>query len=488
MSPTLQHLAPKGSSKIYLPLLMLLLCIIASQIHATQMQKESVMSIAELEKQVNQAKPGQTITVPDGILEGETLNLKGNGTAEKPIIIKTQSQGKSTLKSPVHITGQYLTLEGFNFEAKGNIEIEGTGIRITRCTMTDVQVGKWIRIKPDSRQVEIDHNRFANKTNNLTEPRGCQLLQIVVRNQGEKHHIHHNHFVDIPKGKSSNGYETLQLITEGNPFDPEPGDCGTIIEHNLFERCNGEAEVISVKSNGNLLRANTFRNCRGGLVLRHGDGNTVTQCFFIGDDEPRAGGVRMQGEDQVVINNSFRALGAYGVSMMDGTPDDLYMRTQRALVAFNTFVGCSPALVVGLNHSRHPNGTPPKDCTIANNVFLLQNPNHKNEDGPLQTVRLVQDDEPENWIWQGNITSGELGMPPREGIQTAAVDLKLLPSGIVLPSTALLKSAKGDFPNITTDALGQPRGSQKTIGCIEETTEPASGGPLQPEDVGPNAK
>ncbi|MBT5828932.1 MAG: hypothetical protein HOH77_01960, partial [Candidatus Latescibacteria bacterium] len=302
---------------------------------------------------------------------------------------------------------------------------------------------------------------------------------------GEKHHIHHNHFVDIPDGKTNNGYETIQLITEGNPFDPEPGACGSVIEYNLFERCNGEAEVISVKSNNNLLRRNTFRDCRGGLVLRHGDGNTVSESFFLGDKEPRAGGVRLQGEDQVVVNNTFRSLSAYGVAMMDGTPDDLYIRTERALIAFNTFAGCSPALVVGQNHSKHPNGTAPQDCVIANNAFML-----RASDVPgdvLKTVKLVQDDEPVNWTWEGNITDGDLGMSARDGIQIGELNLDLLKNGVVTPTTSsgLIGKAKGKYPDITNDVLGHSRGSKKTIGCVEFPSGIEDGGPLVESDVGP---
>ncbi len=248
----------------------------------------------------------------------------------------------------------YVRLEGIVFEDGGNLEVDGAYCRISRCVWSDAQPGKWIRVRPGSRRIEIDHCRFENKTNNRELPRGCQLMQIVVRNEGEAHHVHHNHFVDVPQGKTNNGYETLQLITEGNPFDPEPGDCGTVIEHNLFERYSGEAEIISVKSNGNTVRANTFRKSRGSLVLRTGDGNVVSRNVFLGDGESGAGGVRLQGEDQVVVNNLFRSIPKFGVAMMDGTPDDLYIRTQRALVAFNTFVGCHPAFEIGANHSKHP--------------------------------------------------------------------------------------------------------------------------------------
>ncbi len=203
----------------------------------------------------------------------------------------------------------------------------------------------------------------------------------------------------------------MQLITEKNPFDPVPGACGTVIEHNLFERCSGEAEIISVKSNRNVLRNNTFRESRGFLVLRTGDGNLVESNFFLGDGERRAGGVRLQGEDQVVVNNLFRGLQSFGVRMMDGTPDNLYIRTERALVAFNTFIGCNPGLRIGINHSKYPNGSAPKDCVIANNVFVLQSPDVDGPSGNLAPVDLVQDDEPVDWVWEGNVTDGPLGMP-----------------------------------------------------------------------------
>ena len=439
-------------------------------------------SMAELERAVSVAKAGDEIVVPEGALDGETCHLKSSGSVDQPIVIRASASGKTVIQGPISIAGDYVYLVGFHFAAKGNIEIRGNGCRVSQCVMDDVRVGKWIRVLPGSRQIEIDHCRFQNKTNNQTEPRGCQLLQIVVRNEGEKHHIHHNHFVDIPDGKTSNGYETVQLITEGNPFDPPPGACGTVIEYNLFERCNGEAEVISVKSNNNVLRRNTFRDCRGGLVLRHGDGNMVLESFFLGDNEPRAGGVRMQGEDQVVVNNIFRSLRAFGVAMMDGTPDDLYIRTERALVAFNTFFECSPVLDVGKNHSKHPNGTAPKDCVIANNAFVMSNDPERR-----RTVRLVQDDEPVNWTWEGNVTDGDLGMPDRDGIRVTNIEVTHLPNGVVSPteSSVLMGSAKGDYSDITTDALGHSRANYQTIGAVAMPSQVADGGPLTDKDVGP---
>ncbi|MXZ11739.1 MAG: hypothetical protein F4Y79_20160 [Gemmatimonadetes bacterium] len=445
--------------------------------------RTGIMTLSDLEHRVSDARPGDTITLDDGVYDGDVCELVAKGSAAYPITIQAKNIGKAVIQGPISIKGDYINLVGLRFEKKGSIEIRGTGCRISRCVMTDVQVSSWIQVLPESQQIEIDYCRFENKTNNSDHEGdrfdNRQLMRLIVRNQGEKHHIHHNYFVDVPEGKLDNGYETLQLITEGNPWDPEPGHCGTLIEYNLFERCNGEGEIISVKSNGNLLRRNTFRDCRGGLWLRHGDDNVVSENFFFGEGERRAGGVLVQGTDQVVVNNLFRSLNAFGVVMMDGASDDLYVRTERALVAFNTFVGCSSALVVGKNHSRYPNGTVPKDCVIANNAFVLSE----------RTVWLVHSDEPVNWRWEGNVTDGDLGMPARDGIKVERVDVAYLPNGVVVPaeSSSLIGNAEGHYPDITTDILGNSRGERKTVGCVEFPVQEKGGGPLTVADVGINA-
>jgi poly(beta-D-mannuronate) lyase len=45
----------------------------------------------------------------------------------------------------------------------------------------------------------------------------------------------------------------------------------TVVEHNLFQECNGEIEIVSSKSCENTYRYNTFLNCEGAVTLRHGD-------------------------------------------------------------------------------------------------------------------------------------------------------------------------------------------------------------------------
>lgn len=430
---------------------------------------ETAMDLKAVAERVAEAEPGTVVELGAGVYRGDDVVLVGKGTADARVVVRPEDGAEVVFASAVAVEANYLTIEGVRFEEDGGLEIEGTGVRVLRCAWNDAKSKKWVRVKAGSRQIEIAHCVFENKTNNREHDRGCQLMQVVVRNEGEAHHIHHNRFADVPKGKSNNGYETVQLITEGNPWDPEPGDSETVIEHNVFERCSGEAEIISVKSNGNVLRHNTFRASGGSLVLRHGDGNVVYGNLFFGDGEPRAGGVRMQGEDQVVVNNLFRGLRSFGVGMMDGTPDDLYMRTQRALVAFNTFVGCSPGLRVGMNHSKHPNGTAPKDCVIANNLFILNDPDQPRSDREMKTVELVQGDEPENWTWEGNVTEMPIGMPQRPGLDAGQAEMVWLADGWVAPAVGsdLATGAKGSYDRVETDALGKVRGERTAVGCLE---------------------
>ena len=174
--------------------------------------RTGIMTLSDLEHRVSDARPGDTITLADGIYDGDVCELVAKGSAAHHITIQAKNIGKAVIQGPISIEGDYINLVGLRFEKKGSIKIRGTGCRISRCVMSDVQADQWIRVSAESREVEIERCRFENKTNNHEKMGGSPLMQIYVRNQGERHHVHHNHFVDIPEG-NGNGYETLQLIT-----------------------------------------------------------------------------------------------------------------------------------------------------------------------------------------------------------------------------------------------------------------------------------
>ncbi|MDT8389752.1 MAG: polysaccharide lyase 6 family protein [Lentisphaeria bacterium] len=363
-----------------------------------------------LESAVAKARPGAVIVLADGTYD-QAVTLAGKGTAESPVVVRAQRVGGVKLKNTLTITGNHLAVIGFSFTDEGSVRIQGDGHRLSRCHIDNAVGRHWVHILAGSRQIEVDHCRFENKEINRASGRGGVVLKADVLNRKEQHHFHHNHFRNIPKGKGSNGYETVQVITKGNPFDPDSlpnaGDCETVIERNLFERCNGEAEIISNKANGNRIRGNTFVACRGSVVLRHGHRNIAEGNVFMGGDEKGSGGVRLQGRDQIVADNYFRGLGNWAVAMMDGTPDQLYVRVERAKILRNTIVDCGVGLSIGQNHSKHPNGTVPKDCLIENN--LIVNPGNV-------AVQYVRGDVPEGWTWTGNVVKGAIGIPEMAGL------------------------------------------------------------------------
>ena len=115
----------------------------------------------------------------------------------------------------------------------------------------------------------------------------------------------------------------------------------TVVEHNLFERCDGEIEIISSKSCENVYRYNTFQNCEGTLTLRHGNRCTVEGNFFIGNHKRGSGGIRVIGEDHVIINNYIDGVDKGGFWITAGVPNSPlngYYCARRATIAFNTVV------------------------------------------------------------------------------------------------------------------------------------------------------
>lgn len=441
----------------------LFLIVVCCSLSAHLPDNIEVRTTGELQVALRKANPGDMVLLDDGIYGGNKLLIPVKGTEANPVEIRAKNIGKAVFTMPVKMESEFVSLVGVGFAEQGNLEISGKNIRISRCTWSNAKSGKWIRVLPGSSEIEIDHNLFENKTNNREMERNCQLIQVVVRNENERHHIHHNLFCEIPKGKTGNGFETLQLITENNPFDPPGGHSNSVIEDNLFIRCNGESEIISVKSNGNVIRRNTFRACAGSLVLRHGDDNIACGNFFFGDGENESGGVRLQGTGQIVANNYFDGLGQLSLGMMDGTPDDLYIRVEQAQILFNSFINCPKNFIIGINHSSHPNGTVPKDCRIAGNLFYFDGP-----EKPANFIEYVQNDEPENWVWQGNIAFGAPVLPEISGIAIQNPEMKF-ELGMAMPTSGtplVILGYHGIPDELKFDIFGAAWREKRTPGAI----------------------
>jgi hypothetical protein len=152
-------------------------------------------------------------------------------------------------------------------------------------------------------------------------------------------------------------------------------------------------------------------------------------------------------------------------------------------------VNCQYGLRVGINHSKHPNGTVPKDCVIANNIFVVKKAaDSEPEDAPA-AVRFVRGDKPEGWTWRGNIFTGSLGVPAREGIGQQCPALTFRKDNVALP-TAKTPTAKGTASGpgpVESDLFGIVRGNNRTLGAIQFSDKNGGMGPLTKTGVGPFA-
>jgi poly(beta-D-mannuronate) lyase len=468
-----------------LTLLGLLLISLAS----AQGAETAVPEAKALAKAIKSARPGDVIVMQDGEWKDAEIKFFAEGTQDKPITLRAQTPGKVKLtgKSSVRVGGSYLILdgllftEGFSDDAialRGNHDAGSTHCRITNCAFVDFNPPtppeendntQWISMYGSDN--EVDHCYFKGK--NTHGP----MFVVWVETQPNNHHIHHNYFAGRP-ALGANGGETMRIGTS----DVSMNVSRALVENNYFEYCNGEAEIISNKSCENVYRYNTFVECKGALVLRHGNRNTVESNWFFGRDVEGTGGVRIIGEDQRIYNNYFDSLAGKdfesSLPIVNGIPNSKpneYFRVQRAIVAFNTFVNCTQNVTFGIGVGARNRAEPPMNCTFANNVIVAkESPIVKFQDQPLNTTWIA------NYFFGAETGVAEPGVRSVNPLMRKGEDSIFRPQR----SSPLVKAAEGDFPFIVDDIEGRSRDVKKDVGCFQSTGE-ATRKPLTAQDVGP---
>jgi poly(beta-D-mannuronate) lyase len=339
-----------------------------------------VTDAAAFAKAAKSVAAGDTIILQDDTWADARLKIHANGTAEKPVTIKARTPGKVvfTGDSRLSVGGTHVVVNGLWFQnPTGEQVIElrldsmqlADDCRITNCAVTnDTQ----LKSKDSAHFVSIyavrnrvDHCYFAGKATQGTTL--VVWLSNEVRDHG-KHQIDHNHFGPRQKlGK--NGGETIRLGDSKTSMQT----AACVVEHNLFENCDGEAECISNKSCGNFYRSNTFKDVSGTLTLRHGNACRVENNVFLGDKAKGSGGVRVIGEDHVINGNYFNGLTGdaerSAMCFMLGIPNSVpngYFQVKRAKVTNNIFVNCEHNILIGMSGDKKAT-LPPVESEIRGN-------------------------------------------------------------------------------------------------------------------------
>ncbi|MBB5957242.1 hypothetical protein FHS29_003835 [Saccharothrix tamanrassetensis] len=441
-----------------------------------------VTNSTQLQNAMGNAQPGDRIVLADGRYTIGKMSAK-NGTADRPITVVAANRGKAVVSDgQLDVTGSsHVTFEGLQWTNGNTLKITGSNnIRLTRnhFRLTETSALKWVLIGgANSHHNRIDHNLFEDKH---------QLGNFITidgsdTRQSQHDRIDHNHFRDIgPRAQNE-----MEAIRVG--WSAISGSSGfTVVEANLFENCDGDPEIVSVKSNDNTVRYNTFRTSQGTLTHRHGNRGAFYGNFFLGGGKAETGGIRIYGQDHKVYNNYFEGLTGSGhdaALQVDGGDVDnsgalnAHWRVYRATVVNNTFVDNASNIEIGANYKFAP-----VDSVFADNVVT-------GSQGKLINERKT----PVNATYAGNIAwptgSATVGVAkPTAAVRV--VDPLLARAGQVHrigAGSPAVDTGTGAHAFVTDDMDGQARTGGVDVGADERSSAPATRSPLNAADVGPDA-
>ncbi|MGX1885497.1 chondroitinase-B domain-containing protein [Streptomyces sp. NPDC055287] len=440
-----------------------------------------VGSLDELQNAIVRAVPGDRIVLADGtytVPPRGAISVTGkNGTSSAPITIVSESRGGAVLqgeRSFVFSNSSNVTISGFAFRQSTTLEIPAScpRIRLTRndFRFADISGLDWVVVRADD--VKIDRNRFHDKS--------TEGIFVVVDGPGstamaQRLHIYKNHF----SGHSfagANGGEPIRLGVSGRALS----SAHAVVEYNLFEGCDGDPETVSVKSSDNTVQYNTIRDSRGGIVLRHGNRSRVEGNYLIGGAE----GLRVYGNDQLIVNNYLGGLSGRALVIGSGTTRDHHAgettgerrgndACDRAVIVHNTLVGNAGTL------SGETREYEPGDVVIADNLLVAG------------VGSLVAMGKTTGFTWQSNLLWGAAsnGNIPSGGYRRADPLLRQESDGVfrLTAGSPAINAATLASPSVADDIDGHSRGTTRDIGADEYAALAPVRGPLSAADVGPHA-
>ncbi|MFD1316627.1 chondroitinase-B domain-containing protein [Namhaeicola litoreus] len=445
-----------------------------------------VNNIQELQEAIKQSIPGDQLIMANGVWKDVQIDFYGKGTKEKPIVLIAEEKGKVTIEgaSNLKIGGEYLEVNGLYFkngftpsntiiQFKINDDTIANHCKVTQCvieefTQRDRDVSDhWVELW--GRHNEFSHNYIAGKSNF-----GPTIRVYLAGNEhiNNYHQIINNYFGPRPRKGGPHG-ETIQIGDSGTSMAPSY----TNVSNNLFDRCNGEVEIISSKSNFNEFTHNVFFESEGSLVLRHGNYCKIDGNLFIGNEASNnIGGIRVINTGHWITNNYFYKIKGEAfrsaLAVMNGIPKsplNRYNQVTDVVVAYNSFIDClSPwHFSVGSNVSQTDVLPPseirsarPKRVVVANNLIY-------NQAGDAYPI--VNYDKVDGIKFENNITNTENKSEIKtKGLRTESVELNPLSDYLYAPISKITPVYQGfDFELIDKDLFGTVRTAENnSVGAI----------------------
>lgn len=473
------------------------------RLHLVPFRTFPVSTVEAARAAIQAAQPGDAIVLADGIWSGVDLTFNAAGRPGAPILLRPATPGGVTFTGPtrLRLSGRHLIVSGFNFqgatssgdgralvEFRDADNVSAQYCRLTQTAFVDCNPPSpftrypWVSLYGTDNRV--DHNYFRGQNHS-----GVTVV-VWLSGPATRHRIDRNHFAHRPEspddieGLDRNGWETIRIGDSNTSLQ----SAQNIVERNLFTECNGEIEIISNKSGDNQYLYNTFVACVGTLTLRHGDRNRVEGNIFLGQGLARTGGIRVIGEDHIIVNNVVDGTDARGgaaialVAGIENTPLSGYKEANRAYVAHNTLrPRTGPALYLGEGLGTSSRTRVPVGVQLVGNLLVRGAGNDRLVETAGSTVAA----------WSQNLGFGaNLGLAT-DGLTTANPNLVVDPvTGLPSPGPGSPARALVTPPatGVLEDVIGRPRPQPATSGAWESDPLPTSLpllAPLSTTDVGP---
>ena len=282
-----------------------------------------ITNAVELSAAISKANAGDVLMLKNGEWKNLTINFNSNASSGFPITLRAETPGKVILSgnSTLTFSKPFLIADGLFFK-KGQINsgsvvnFNSDYCRLTNSAIVDYNPEKfdvryyWIYLKGSYNR--IDHCFLKGKSN----------MNPVLGNDNENaryNRVDSCYIKNIPYVPKANGREIFRIWGYGH--DDQTGNDGAYftIEYNLFEQSDGEGtEIVSLKSNYNVVRFNTVIASRGGLVSRRGKFNTFESNIILGQGIKGSTGIRVAGANQRVINNYISDVSEDGLRLIAG--------------------------------------------------------------------------------------------------------------------------------------------------------------------------
>ena len=383
----------------------------------------NVSNTTQLKAALSAAVSGDVIVLANGTYSGFTVGTsgitiqaahKGSAVISSGIIHLSKVSSVTIQGLKITTAGSAQTVDGESFpvalwfEASNSCRLAGSTLVLSGQASSTV----WVMLSGNSNSNRIDHNEFGpnsvkghyifvrgNRTG-ITVPADRTSWANgngpVNPNMARNTHIDHNYFHDMAAGVG----EIMVLGGIGVAGDYQ--NTSTLVESNLMVNCDGDAEIITMKSSHNTIQNNTIRTSVGMLSARAGNYNTISGNLMLQAGKTGTGGIKIYEKHPTVTGNYVDSPQDYGFVLGAGdsyaSANFGHAQVFNATVTGNTWINMNTRGVI-IGHGSNDN-LPPTDCTFSNNAL-------RGAASPLLDLRIAG-----NTVFSNNTTSGSNpGMP-----------------------------------------------------------------------------